>query len=40
MAGKRAGMTVYAVEDSYSTKDKDEKIRLSDAYVYSYEELL
>ena len=40
MAGKRAGMTVYAVEDAYSMKDKEEKIRLSDAYVLSYEELL
>ena len=40
MAGKRAGMTVYAVEDAYSMKDKDEKIRLSDAYIHSYEELL
>ena len=33
-------MTVYAVEDSYSMKDKDEKLRLSDGYVMSYEELL
>ena len=40
LAGKAAGMTVYAVEDSYSMKDKDEKLRLSDGYVMSYEELL
>ena len=40
MAGKRAGMTVYAIEDTYSMKDKEEKIRLADRYIISYEELL
>lgn len=40
LAGKNAGMTVYAVEDNYSMKDREEKIRLSDAYIISYEELL
>lgn len=40
MAGKRAGMTVCTVEDIYSMKDKEEKIRLADFYIESYEELL
>lgn len=40
MAGKRAGMTVCAVEDVYSMKDTEEKIRLADFYIKSYEELL
>lgn len=40
MAGKNAGMTVYAVEDAYSMKDREEKIKLADVYIKSYEELL
>lgn len=40
MAGKRAGMTVCAVEDAYSMKDREEKLRLADFYIKSYEELL
>lgn len=40
MAGKDAGMKVCAVEDTYSMKDKEEKIRLADFYIESYEELL
>lgn len=40
IAGKRAGMTVCAVEDEYSMKDREEKIRLADFYIKSYEELL
>lgn len=40
MAGKNAGMTVYAVEDIYSMKDIEEKKRLADFYIKSYEELL
>lgn len=40
MAGKNAGMTVCAVEDDYSMKDMDEKIRLADFYIKSYEELI
>lgn len=40
MAGKNAGMTVYAVEDTYSMKDFEEKMRLADVYIKSYEELL
>lgn len=33
-------MTVCAVEDDYSMKDREEKIRLADFYIKSYEELL
>ena len=40
IAGKRAGMTVCAVEDAYSMKDMEEKIRLADFCIKSYEELL
>ena len=40
MAGKRAGMTVCAVEDDYSMNDMEEKIRVADFYIKSYEELL
>ena len=40
IARKRAGMTVCAVEDEYSMKDREEKIRLADFYIKSYEELL
>lgn len=40
MAGKNAGMTVCAVEDDYSMKDRDEKLRLADFYIKTYEELL
>ena len=40
MAGKRAGMTVCAVEDDYSMNDMEDKIRLADFYIKSYEELL
>ena len=40
IAGKRAGMTVCAVEDAYSMKDMEEKIRLADFYIKRYEELL
>ena len=40
MAGKNAGMTVYAVEDSYSMKDLEEKKKLADHYIQDYKELL
>ena len=40
IAAKRAGMTVIAVEDVYSMKDKEEKMLLADNYIKSYEELL
>ena len=40
MAGKNAGMTVYAVEDTYSMKDLNEKKKLADHYIQDYKELL
>ncbi len=40
LAGRRAGMTVIAVEDAYSEHMEDEKRRLADAYIRSYREIL
>ena len=40
LSGKRAGMTVCAVEDFYSLQDSEEKMHLADFYIKSYEELL
>ncbi|MBQ7794986.1 MAG: HAD family phosphatase [Lachnospiraceae bacterium] len=40
MAGKRAGMTVIAVEDDFSKWMKEEKISLSDGFINDYFELL
>lgn len=40
MAGKRAGMTVIAVEDEFSGKLEAEKRQLSDGYIRDYFELL
>lgn len=40
MAGKNAGMKVCAVEDDYSMFQKEEKARLADYYICTYEELL
>lgn len=40
IAGKTAGMTVYAVEDDFSLHMKEEKIRLSDRYIIDYTQLL
>lgn len=39
LAGKRAGMTVYAVEDAYSADFNEEKQRLADYYIKDYNEL-
>ncbi|MBO5303567.1 MAG: HAD family phosphatase [Lachnospiraceae bacterium] len=39
-AGKNAGMKVCAIEDSYSAHQRDEKRKISDYYIQSYEELL
>ena len=36
MAGKNAGMTTCAIEDEYSFKFKEEKIKLADYYVEDY----
>ncbi len=39
-AGKAAGMTVCAVEDAFSEKDREEKKQLADFYIDSFEEVL
>ena len=39
-AGKRAGMTVFAVEDAFSLDMKEEKKQLADYYIRDYYELL
>lgn len=40
LAGKAAGMTVCAVEDSYSSGMREEKIRLADYYIEDYPHLM
>lgn len=40
LAGKRAGMTVYAVEDEFSEHMRDEKLSLADFGIRDYRELL
>lgn len=40
MAGKSAGMTVYAVDDLYSANQEEKKRELADGYIKSYHELL
>lgn len=39
-AGKRAGMQVCAVEDSYSEYQKLEKMKYADYYIHSFEDVL
>lgn len=39
MAGKNAGMRVVAIDDAYSEYSKDEKIKLADYYLMSYEDI-
>lgn len=39
LAGKRAGMTVCAVEDSFSAGMREEKMELADFYIDDYNEL-
>lgn len=39
LAGKSAGMTVCAVEDAFSESMREEKCRLADFYINSYEQL-
>ncbi|MCI8505430.1 MAG: HAD family phosphatase [Lachnospiraceae bacterium] len=39
LAGKRAGMTVWAVEDDYSSGLRAKKEALADAFIDSYEEI-
>ena len=38
-AGKGAGMTVWAVEDAYSSGVRAKKEALADAFIESYEEI-
>ena len=40
LAGKRAGMTVCAVEDDYSALLRAEKCRLADYYITDYRQVL
>lgn len=40
LAGKRAGMEVCAVEDQFSAPRREEKKKLADYYITSYEEIL
>ncbi len=40
LAGKRAGMTVCAIEDAFSASMRREKEKLADYYIESYFELL
>ena len=40
LAGKRAGMTVCAVEDDYSALLRAEKYRLADYYITDYRQVL
>lgn len=39
-AGKNAGMKVCAVEDSYSIDQREEKKKISDYYIYTYEDIM
>lgn len=39
MAGKAAGMTVCAVEDAFSASEREEKRKLADYYIASYDEI-
>ena len=39
-AGKRAGMTVFAVEDEFSRHMREEKAALADYYINDYYEML
>lgn len=40
LAGKAAGMKVCAVDDDYSSQQKEEKIRLSDYFIKDYFDIL
>ena len=40
LAGKNAGMTVCAVEDPFSAKQREEKKTLADYYIEDYYEML
>ncbi len=40
MAGKRAGMTVCAIDDEFSKEMEEEKRQLADYFIYDYYQLL
>lgn len=40
MAGKRAGMTVCAIDDEFSREMEEEKRQLADYFIYDYYQLL
>lgn len=40
LAGKRAGMTVFAVEDEFSLGMREEKRKLADSYIRDFYEIL
>lgn len=40
MAGKAAGMTVFAVEDEFSDPLREKKLALADGWVRDYTELI
>lgn len=40
LAGKRAGMTVCAVEDDFSAPQREKKRAMADHYIETYRELL
>ena len=40
LAGKNAGMQVCAVEDEHSADQREEKRRLADYYIRSYDEII
>lgn len=39
MAGKNAGMYVYAIEERYSKKNEDKIKEIADKFIYSFEEI-
>lgn len=40
LAGKRAGMTVCAIDDEFSREMEEEKRKLADYFIYDYHQLL
>ena len=40
MAGKRAGMTVCAIDDEFSREMEEEKRQLADYFIYDYHQIL
>ncbi|HBE85278.1 MAG TPA: HAD family hydrolase, partial [Lachnoclostridium sp.] len=40
LAGKRAGMTVCAIDDEFSREMEEEKRQLADYFIYDYHQIL